>query len=87
MTFDAKLRWKEYIKKKFDELNIKFRKMYWLLGRNFELSVHNKIISYKQVICPVWSYVIQLWRCVSDSNTEVIQPYQNKVLKCIVNSL
>jgi hypothetical protein len=33
MTLDAKLRWKEHIKKKSDELNIKFRKMYWLLGR------------------------------------------------------
>jgi hypothetical protein len=28
MTLDAKLRWKEHIKKKPDELNIKFRKMY-----------------------------------------------------------
>jgi hypothetical protein len=28
MTLDAKLRWKEHIKKKHDELNIKFRKIY-----------------------------------------------------------
>jgi hypothetical protein len=32
MTLDAKLRWKEHIKKKPDELNIKFKKVYWLLG-------------------------------------------------------
>jgi hypothetical protein len=32
MTLDDKLRWKEHIKKKRDALNIKFRKMYWLLG-------------------------------------------------------
>jgi hypothetical protein len=31
--------WKVHIKKKRDELNIKFRKMYWLLGRNSQLSV------------------------------------------------
>jgi hypothetical protein len=43
MTLDAKLRWKEHIKKKRDELNIKFRKMYWLLGCNSELLVHNKL--------------------------------------------
>jgi hypothetical protein len=30
MNLDAKLRWKEHIKKKRDELNIKFRKMYRL---------------------------------------------------------
>jgi hypothetical protein len=63
MTLDTKLRWKEHIKKKCDELNIKFWKMYWLLGRNSELSVHNKLTLYKQVIRPVWSYGIQLWGC------------------------
>jgi hypothetical protein len=85
-TFDAKLRCKEHIKKKRDELNIKFRKMYWLLGRNSELSVHNNLILYKQVLHPVWSYGIQLWACACDSNIQVIQCYQNKVLKCVVNA-
>jgi hypothetical protein len=69
-----------------DELNIKFRKMYWLLGRNSELSIHNKIILYKQVICPVWSSGIQLWGCTSDSDIQVIQRYQKKMLKYIVNA-
>jgi hypothetical protein len=73
MTLDAKLRWKEHTKKERDELNIKFRKMYWLLGQNFELSIHNKIILYKQVIRPVWSY-----GCASESNIQVIQRYQKK---------
>jgi hypothetical protein len=60
--------------------------MYWLLGRNSELSVHNKLILYKQVIRPVWSYGIELCGCTSDSNTEVIQHDQNKLLKCIVSA-
>jgi hypothetical protein len=86
MTLDAKLRWKEHIKLKRDELNIKFRKMYWLLGRYSELSIHNNIILYKHVIRSVWSYGIQLWGCASDSNIQVIQRYQNKMLKCIGNA-
>jgi uncharacterized protein YeeX (DUF496 family) len=49
-------------------------------------SIHNKIILYKQVICPVWSYDIQLWGCTSDSNIQEIQRYQNEVLKCNVNA-
>jgi hypothetical protein len=65
---------------------IKFRKMYGLLGRNYELSVHNKLILYKQVIRPVWSYGIQLWGCATVSNIQVIQRYPNKVLKCIVDA-
>jgi hypothetical protein len=67
MNLNAKLRWREHIKKKRDELNIKFRKMYWLLGCNSELSIHNKIILYEQDILPDWSYGIQLWSCASDS--------------------
>jgi uncharacterized protein YeeX (DUF496 family) len=62
-------------------------KMYWLLGRNSELSVHNKIVVYKQAIRPVWSYGIHLCGCASESNIQAIQRYQNKVLKCIVNTL
>jgi hypothetical protein len=54
---------------KRDELNIKFKKMYWLLGRNSELSIYNRLILlvYKQVLRPVWSYGIQLWGSASDS--------------------
>jgi uncharacterized protein YeeX (DUF496 family) len=48
--------------------------------------VHNKLTLYKQVIRPVWSYGIQLWGCASESNIQVIQRYQNEVLKCIVNA-
>jgi hypothetical protein len=29
---------------------------------------------------------MQFWSCASDSNIQVIQRYQNKVLKCIVNA-
>jgi hypothetical protein len=53
-------------KKRRDEPNINFRRMYWLLGRNSEISIHNKFTLYKQVIRPVWSYGIQLWGCASD---------------------
>jgi uncharacterized protein YeeX (DUF496 family) len=65
---------------------MKFREMYWLLGRNSELSVHNKLALYKQVIRPVWSYGIRLWGCTSESNIQVIQRYQNKLQKCIFNT-
>ena len=50
MTLDTKLRWKEHIKKKRDELNLKFIQMYWLLGRNSETSTYNQLILYKQAL-------------------------------------
>jgi hypothetical protein len=80
MTIDAKLRWNPHIKKKQGEMQIKFRKMYWLLGRRFELSLYNKLLLYQQVLRPVWTYGVQLWGC-EKSNINIIQQYQNKVLK------
>jgi hypothetical protein len=85
-TLDTKLWWNEHIKMQRHELNIKLRKMYWLLGRSSELSIYNKLILYKKVLRPVWSYGIQLWGCASDSNIQVIQRFENKVLKCIVQA-
>jgi hypothetical protein len=52
------------------------------LSHQFTINSHY----IEQVIHPVWSYGIELWGCVSDSNIQVIQRYQNKVLKCIVNA-
>lgn len=86
MNLDAKLRWKEHIKKKREELNLKYRKLYWLLGRHSELSIRNKLMVYKQVLKPVWTYGIQLWGCACSSNINIIQRFQNKVLRGIVNA-
>lgn len=86
MTLDVKLKWKEHIKMKKAELNHKYRQMYWLLGRNSELSTYNKLMIYKQILKPVWMYGIQLWGCTKKSNINIIQSYQNKVLRGIVNA-
>lgn len=86
MTLDSGLRWKEHIKKKKEELNIKFKKMYWLLGRHSVLSTHNKLLIYKQVLKPVWTYGIQLWGCAKKNNINIMQTFQNKALRSIVNA-
>ena len=65
MTVDAKLRWKPHVKKKQEELTLKYRKLYWLMGRYSALSVYNKLMLNQQVLKPVWTYGIQLWGCTS----------------------
>ena len=86
MTLDTKLRWKEHVKTKIKELNLKFAKMYWLLGRQSQLSIYNKMLLYQQMIKPVWVYGAQLWGCASKTNILKIQKFQNKVLRCAVNA-
>ena len=55
MTLDAKLRWKTHVKKKQEELTLKYSKMFLLMGRYSALSVYNKLTLYQQVLKPVWT--------------------------------
>jgi len=87
MTLDAKLRWKTHVKKKREELGLKYKKIYWLMGRRSALSIHRKLMLYKQILKPVWTYGIQLWGCTKQSNIDIIQRFQKKVLRNIVNAL
>ena len=86
MTLDAKLRCKAHVKKNREELGLKYKKMHWLMGRRWALSKHNKLMLYKQILKPVWTYGIQLWGCAEQSNTDIIQRFQNKVHRNIVDA-
>jgi hypothetical protein len=37
--------------------------MYWLIGRNYKLSLENKILLYKTIIKPIWTYGTEIWGC------------------------
>jgi hypothetical protein len=60
--------------------------MYWLIGRQSTLSTYNKLLLYQQVLKPIWTYGIQLWGCTSQTTKDIIQRFQNKVLRSIVNA-
>jgi hypothetical protein len=60
--------------------------MYWILERKSELSVENKLLIYKTIRKPIWTYGTPLWGTASNSNVEMLQRYQNKVLRTMVNS-
>jgi hypothetical protein len=47
--------------------------MYWLLGRKSNLSTNNKLLIYKAILKPIWTYGIQLWGTTSNSNTEILE--------------
>lgn len=86
MTLDAKLKWKEHVKKKKEELDIRYRNLDWLLGRHSSLSLQNKLSIYSQIIKPVWTYGVQLWGCAKPTIINKIQSFQNKLLRRLVNA-
>lgn len=86
ITLDAKLRWNEHVKIKNVELQLKWKKLNWLIGRKSTLSIENKIMIYNQMLKPIWTYGAQLWGCTNKKNINIIQRFQNKVLRSIVNA-
>jgi hypothetical protein len=47
------------------------------------MSTHNRLVFYKQILKPVWTYGIQLWGWTKPSNVAIIQRFQNKALRNI----
>jgi len=60
--------------------------MYWIAGRNSELSIENKLLIYRTTLKPIWTYGIPLWGTAGISNDEILQRYKNKVLRAKVNA-
>jgi hypothetical protein len=60
--------------------------MYWLFGRKSLLSLSNKILLYKTILKPIWTYGLQLWGTVSTSNVEILERFQSNALRLIVDA-
>jgi hypothetical protein len=60
--------------------------MNWLINRQSQLSLENKITIYKAIIKPVSTYGIELWGCSKPSNTNILQTFQSKTLRKLANS-
>jgi len=57
-----------------------------LIGKKSHLSIENKLLIYKAVIKPIWSYGIELWGCASKSNIVTMQRSESKILRAIANA-
>jgi hypothetical protein len=60
--------------------------MYWLLGLHSRLSLFNKLLLYKSILKPIWTYGIQLWGTASTSDIDILERFQSKALRLIVEA-
>jgi hypothetical protein len=86
LHLDRRLTWNKHILAKWKQLGITLTKMYWLLGRKSELSTSSKLLIYKTILKPIWTYGIQLWGMSSISNIEILERFQSKALHMIVDT-
>jgi len=51
------------------------------------LSIEDELLLYKAILKSIWFYGVQLWGTASNSNIEMLQRFQNKYLRIIVNAV
>jgi hypothetical protein len=85
LHLDRRLTWHKHIFIKRKQLRITSTKMYWLLGRKSN-STNNKLLIYKTILEPIWTYGIQLWGTASTYNIEILEHFQSKTLHMIVDA-
>ena len=84
---DRRLTWCKHITAKRKQLDLKLRNLYWLTGRKSQLALANKLLVYKVILKPIWTYSVQLWGSASNSNLEILERFQLKVLRIITGAL
>jgi hypothetical protein len=60
--------------------------MYWLLRRKSKLSTSNKLPIYIAILKPIWTYGIHLWGTASTSNIYILERFQSKALRMIMDA-
>ena len=83
---DKRLTWNPHTRLKRQELNQRYGQLYRLLSRTSHLSIENKLLIYKTILKPIWTYGLELWGTAKHSNIKRIQSFQSKVLRTIVNA-
>ena len=60
--------------------------MNWLIGRKSKPTTENKLLMYRAILKPIWTYGVQLWGCAKPPNTKIIQRVQSKILRMVFNA-
>jgi hypothetical protein len=56
------------------------------MNKMLSCSTGYKLLIYKTILKPIWTYGIPVWGTACNSNIAILQRYQNKVLRATVNA-
>lgn len=83
---DRRLTWSRHIEAKITAIKLKTSQLYWIIGPNSTLPLEYKVLLYKSVLRPIWTYAIQLWGTACASNIQKLQRRQSRLLRLIVGA-
>ncbi|KAL4096692.1 hypothetical protein QTP88_021597 [Uroleucon formosanum] len=84
LLFDKRLTWGPHLKNKRKQLNSRLHILRPLLKS--KISISNRLLLYKSLLLPIWSYGIALWGSAKPANTRTIQAFQAICLRMTVNA-
>lgn len=86
LNLDKRLTWNAHIRIKRLALNARLRRLGPLLSNNKQSKLKVKVLMYKTLLKPMWTYGLQLWGTAKVSNTNKIQQFQNIAFRKITNA-
>jgi hypothetical protein len=63
-----------------------YRQIFNSIFNMSHLSTTNKLLLYKTILKPIWTYSIQLWGTASTSNIEILERFESKAFHMIVGA-
>jgi len=79
LHLDRRLTWNCHISTLRKHLDLRTKELYCIIGKHSPLSLNKKLLIYRAILKPAWTYGIELWGCASPSNIAKIQRYQSKI--------
>jgi hypothetical protein len=65
LHLDSRLTWAQHLAKKRKQIDLKVKDLYRVIGRKSPALLESKVLLYKTIIKPIWTYGIELWGCAS----------------------
>ena len=83
LHLDKKLSWEPHLRIKRNILTSRLKQLYRLVNRNSKLPISSKLLLYKSLLKPIWTYGIQIFGTAKNSHIKKIQVFQSKYLRLI----
>jgi hypothetical protein len=86
LHYDRRLTWNEHVRNKRLTLDNRFKQLYRLLSRRSKLPIASKLIIYKYLLRPIWTYGGYIYGCAKPSTIAKIQRFQSKALRTLLDA-
>lgn len=86
LHLDRRLTWAHHVNCKIKQSRLKFRSLYWLIGRGSSLNLKSKLAIFRACIVPISTYGIELWSSCCKSTFSRIESLYNRQLRSIVGA-